>query len=778
MSVQKQRQRKTYSCSNCKERKRKCDRNKPCSSCVRSAIASTCRYKVEDELPANFIISSTPETAPVENPIRIATEVPQLQQTDVPAEEKSDDDELKSFLKEKNPVGLTGTKFNFFKLLQTNVIDVECNIFSWVNLYRSDPGMKLYSKHSKANILFLNSITVDDFKQDASYKGFIQTEMEKVRRRSLGVGCNVFKDNNQDLLATIHRTLPDYEVCGVYIEKFFNELYPCFPFLDEDVFKGRLSKIPFLTSVTDEDDWAVLGILLIIIRMSYLSCLWNMTTATRIGVTPNSDDFQLIRRVSIGPEFIRLAKMCLNQFDPLVSNSMWMLQCSLYLRIYERVSPEAGECSSGRNTQIVHSSLIQQALDLKLHIDPDYLPQVYRTNEKYKNLARKIWHFLVSYDYLDSICYGNYPSTTKVVFNTKLPIHVRGNENIYNTQLEKEIVESFEYLDFTYGPVHDLLVDIQSMKTDHRIEKIVFLLNAIETTTASIYGDNESFFTSSAHFHKGLRFALYLYFKFFLVTLYSYLQLYYEKNGQYEQSFFYLKKVLVVGTYELLPSVIKLICSFRDYFSKEIFMLTPQIVQLTCHRLVITLLSTYIRLEVTTRRVSGLDIEVIDQIKKKILQILHLHHSVIASMSSEIHYSWRIRKSLYFIIHKIFKGQLFDDEGLTELEVKRTVFRFSSQQYGDLNKSLQTCLDTVEKIWQPELLVPFSSIDRIESIYRQSVDLIAYDGSDEDKMWYRVSRGRTESDNGIDGVAEMTLKSVKFDFNIFKGLFFKENVEL
>ncbi|ABN65603.2 zinc finger transcription factor [Scheffersomyces stipitis CBS 6054] len=760
----KTRQRKSYSCINCRDKKRKCDRGKPCSSCVRSGIASTCKY-------------NTP-TLTVLGPASILYD-----NENASSLEPEGEDDIRDFLRLKNPVGIPGGKINFFKLLCNNLIEPDYNVFSWINVYKSDPGMRIYLKNLPSNSkLFVEQVVVDDFHRDDIFKGLLNLELDELYRRSVGPDSeNKIIHNEEELLLAIRSVLPNTVIIATHVEKFFSELYPGFPFLDESAFRKRLMRMGNGPRITDENDWAIIGILLIMVRISYLSSLWNISGSDRLGAVANRADYELVSSATIGPEFIRLARSCLKQYDLQSRNSLWVLQCNIFLQIYERVSPEEGECATGKSSQIIHASLIQHALSLKLHIDPDLLPQLYGKNEKYKNLVRKIWHFLVSYDYFDSISYGNYPSTTKMVFNTRLPTHIEGNENIQDTKLEKEVLGSFEFLDFTYGPVHDLLVDIQSLKTDHKIERIVFLATAIESTIASIIGQVDTFFSveTNPSTDKGIRFALFLYLKFFLLTIFSYLQSYYERTKQYETAFFYFKKVLIIGSYEILPAMFRLVGSFGDHFKKETFMLTPQIIQLSCHRLIITLVSAFIRIEITLKS-NGQELSGLHGVKIKVLQILHLFLVNASALSIYVHYTWRVKKALEFALRKIFDGQLYKLQNLTELEISKAELKISKEQVADLDKALQSALLAIEKAWKPSLPIPFASIDNLDYIYgpKNRAPFEAYDRSEPDRMWYKVSSCMSNgsnskiSRNNIPN--KLQLNNVEYDFNIFKGMTFVE----
>lgn len=95
-------------------------------------------------------------------------------------------------------------------------------------------------------------------------------------------------DEELKLIEKIELVLPNKRITWKLIERFFTHLYPFFAIIDELYFKSLINRLLGPESSDDEKisklkvekrlDFVYLGLLLIVLRLSYLSLFSNITT--------------------------------------------------------------------------------------------------------------------------------------------------------------------------------------------------------------------------------------------------------------------------------------------------------------------------------------------------------------------------------------------------------------------------------------------------------------------------------------------------------------------
>ena len=198
------------------------------------------------------------------------------------------------------------------------------------------------------------------------------------------------------------------------------------PIIDETEFKTEISKIvgPEEYDETDVEltvekrlDFAYLGILLTILRLTYLSLFLNRNGVNEdnLNTTDPSEEAQELKYLLSNPINITVtdvAQECLEQFDFLRKTNFTVLQCTFLLRLYCMFAPEDGDGADVGDSQTYNAMLIQMAYSMGINREPttnishgqwDILTDDLKMN----NVQRKIWFFLVICDLIQGYKFGN-----------------------------------------------------------------------------------------------------------------------------------------------------------------------------------------------------------------------------------------------------------------------------------------------------------------------------------------------------------------------------------
>ena len=230
-----------------------------------------------------------------------------------------------------------------------------------------------------------------------------------------------------DIIKRICDLLPPQGVIAMYVEHFFNHLYPVIPILDEHTFKIHISRL-FGTNILSNSwesiditmstkiqtlnlnrgsDCCNIGILLIILRLTWLSLPSNSCTVdlgaqntfplssqfNKATVNQAKDD-AILSQYEPSVEAIELVRKYLIKFDELssVSNSnvnLTTVQFAIFFKLFLMCCPgdnseafaSPTNCSGGmgqdnESHQVLLSSIIQMSFSCGLHRDPDNFPQL------------------------------------------------------------------------------------------------------------------------------------------------------------------------------------------------------------------------------------------------------------------------------------------------------------------------------------------------------------------------------------------------------------------
>ncbi|KAI5969804.1 hypothetical protein CANMA_001178 [Candida margitis] len=404
------------------------------------------------------------------------------------------------------------------------------------------------------------------------------------------------RDHELTLIEQIQSVMPTRRVIWLHVSRFMYLLYPFFPYLIEDEFRRLIEKIIGKESYDDikpavkiahRGDFAQIGILCVILRLSYLSLFHNrgfhnekILAKTDLSPSEAEKKYLLLNQIEIGAA--EVAQACFRHLERLGRVSIPMLQCGVFLRIYKIYAPEEGDGLEGGNGQIQNSILVSMSYMLGLNREPDKTPDF--KDDKMKNLYRKIWYFTVSTEYNSAILYGTPVSIRRESYDTKKPFFTWQNSNSRNKETDQTTIFAFMST-IIGGPIQHVLSMYSNVNGNMKVEELTTHLNFIEQGARKLLGKLDDYLysleesDSRYHTNKISKAASLLKLYSFLMLNYCFLFNFYEKSNN-TLSYYYLKKMLTLAMGEIIVSGFALITKSQEIFGEgaDLF-INPIIIQ-------------------------------------------------------------------------------------------------------------------------------------------------------------------------------------------------------
>lgn len=622
----------------------------------------------------------------------------------------TEDPENFSFMLGVNPCVSESQYFSFHKsylpfISMGSSAPRHYNPLSWVSLIKADSSLsQMFSfKHSqKHHTCYHNKVPNgpservfnDKFKkfldEDSAYNESIETPSQQdeskqklfllLNQRAKSVGLTIYEGNldaEHNLLKKVLMLLPSRKVIWLLIDRFFERVYPFFPFLDQMDFESIVTKILGSSSREDVEvkflhidkkiEVVYLGMILLVLRFAYLTLFTNKDSVNEANLYSNdpSPEAQELRYLLDNPidiDVFGLAQRCATHFGYQRYLNIPILQLSLFLRLYNTYAPENGEGADDTNTHGYTAKIVDMAINLGLHREPDNFRSKIRS-EKMNHLCRKIWWYLVTVDMNSGLSNGCHLLINKSQFDTRVPFHVPGAENCKDAKLEKAICVNYLRFEQQYDKLYNVVSMISDVRTPLLMKDFCERLSSLEKTVVEHLGtltaetfelnfrqnreeELENACTLKIGFHA----------VFFLISINLHFFNHYEKMGEMDLAYYYLKKLLNVSVRRMLP--------FYDFYieeSSEIFKrtcdlaITPSFLTLV-HKCTITLHCVMVR-----SRFSVLQYENLSTHQRDLLQnpeyakrynllvqncelgeaCLKLFIKNVSCLTSRYYYSWR-----------------------------------------------------------------------------------------------------------------------------------------
>ncbi|KAL7662723.1 Zn(2)-C6 fungal-type domain-containing protein [[Candida] zeylanoides] len=509
------------------------------------------------------------------------------------------------------------------------------------------------------------------------------------RARALGLSFYAGEIGSQLALADkIQLILPNQSVIWLLIDRFFTHVYPFFPVIDEVAFKAAATVIigaegydnsrQCRVTVEKKLDFAHLGLLLLMLRFSYLSLLTAVDSVNErnLNTTDPSPAAQRLRFLLNNPinlEVVELSQACLNQFNLLRHGSMAIMQLALFTRLYHIYAPEDGDGIDGGDSQVFTATLVQMALSLGLNREPDHFADVCN-DERVNNIGRKIWYMLVTLDLNNALAVGTPLNIRSTMFDTKLPFYKEGNANVVDRHLEIKVLEStFPRMDRVFDHGVEILDMVLDVKGAASMAELAQKLSHLECYFQTEFGKLRPYFAEPSAspqddepgFVKTIRMKVYFNVNFFLVTVFFHFFCHYERKHNHEYAFFYLKKILRMCVGDLMPYFAALLQNNPRVFRDSTDLIVTPGFEIILHKSLIVCHAVLIRIRIplfTLLRRNEMDAEdhfsrltKMDQLLQRCSKVLI---EVFARLSKRYYYAWRVLKANNFVFDMV-KGKEF-----------------------------------------------------------------------------------------------------------------------
>lgn len=647
----RKRNRAILSCQTCRQKKTRCNREMPCSQCVKNNVGHLCSYNYQKDGSSNGneLDNGNLNYHGVNEEIMILRKKVQELEAREASYKDSKSKETNIILQGSrselligiNPVcpskdvidinetltkvGKSKASFyfpkplrqdpglNVFWMLNSNPLVKRCNFTTLLSMTTLDPSTNY---NNTVRILEkLQNQYGDQFIQHPFQGSIYNSKTIRIAitkyGKPLGHTINELYDDNESLLLSLQRLLPGKMILDQLIDRFFKKLYPFFPIVDEKIISAEFVKIfqfgsnGFLENikVKQQSDLANLIIILVILRLSYQSIFKNdiIKNKEMLDSTGTVESILLSNPISL--DIIDVVDRYLKEFNCVRRQSFEVLQAFLMRRVYKKVGAEEGDGPQSWDAQAFNGLIINMAIANGLNRDPDY----YYDNtlsEQDKLLRRKVWYFLVNLDIVSSLSFSYSLCISKDDYDTKLPTLKTEASNIDDYELEKKVIQSFSVKSTILEPLSDLCQEIGEFESRKKVNQMLIQVNDLENLilkNLGTVGDYTSSKKGKQDFLKITKFQLNLYCKLYLLSVYQFLTLYYEKLGNKNLLFYFLKKFSIIYLIELNSINTELLFKCDEYFDDTFTIIVSPLLVLLKHTILYGAISFTIRLYSTLR---------------------------------------------------------------------------------------------------------------------------------------------------------------------------------
>lgn len=612
----RKRKRIALSCDNCRKKKTKCDRKLPCGYCIKLSIPHTCVYSspnhVNNSNSARGDLAIQQELLDLklkirelENAVaRPSPETPNERLKHIPTYSLSNEaiyieseysvmENNQDLMLGINPIGSEDEIISFYFDEGEGKEKVPALTLPFFSLLKRDPGVHLFwSYFTRPEVginfrdVFFNRIGNDNKKWGYIHEKALEILGDNyIKRISDGFSIDIVKqslsnwgrdygvifhpvDISQmtmaDKLISIFNTMAPIQS---YVSVFFKKLYPYFPIIDEKLFRQEVARVlcinveltekVYIVNFEKDLDMAIVAILLFMCKLSHLSLFHNNSKLNQkvMNSTENSPWIEQMKSLMVYPvpiDAMKVAGECLNKFNLVTKQSLWVLQAFIFSRIYDLYSPEVGDLLADGDSQVFNGVLVQVAFSLGLNRDPDYLPEP--MSDEQKHLRRKIWYFLVNLDIMDTIRLGTTISVDASDYDAKLPYYTATEPDGVSGIVEENISKSYIMLRPLLLNLLKLARLVVNVKSKIRLSAVIEAVKDLEAVLARMFGRFRDFLkidASNCDSFVILSMTHYIRAKLFLVVVYFRLYIYYMNTRNSDLEFFYYKKAYNTLFYEL-----------------------------------------------------------------------------------------------------------------------------------------------------------------------------------------------------------------------------------
>ncbi|RCK57693.1 Multidrug resistance regulator 1 [Candida viswanathii] len=526
------------------------------------------------------------------------------------------------------------------------------------------------------------------------------------------------------LIKKIKQIIPRKKVFWTLMDRFFTDVYPYFPFVDEEMFKKELLRIAGPRSYDDVPfdnvkiekklDLANIAICFILLRLTYLSFFNNRNCINEYIMNAGEDSVaKFIMLNPINLSAIEVAESCIQCFQFTRKSNLTVFQAMLYMRIYRNHAPEESDGIDGGDSQVGTALLVQMAFSLGINREPDKFDVC--NDERINHLGRKMWNFLMRSDLTQCYTLGNPTSIDARHYDAKPPFVHDTNASIEDREMETAVVDTFVYLNSELDSMRKMLDYVLDINNYAKVNDITRDLHEFEVILHDFFNvignpdackvrtDRE---TVIQYYHV-VKLRIFLSMKTALTSLYYHVYLHYEKNFNSELSFFYLSKMYYIIREDLIPAIGHTLLG--RYSSRALF-LNPNM-QLALHKINQINLSCLIRVsylarmfeinpdharKMETDKQYAEHFEKLNSLLRNIRKTGDLVRIIMERLGTRYYYSWRIAKAHRGLFEVLSEPENYDKYlgGIKKIKA----FQFTPTQLNELDQLIRMLGKCAEKL--------------------------------------------------------------------------------
>lgn len=622
-SNRRKRNRLTVVCQRCRSKKAKCDKKLPCEACIRAKCPESCVYEPHAPTNSSLwepltVAQVEACTRRLENDSDLFT----LGAFDPPSSLSSSSNatsftlvilEHSEYLVGINPVILSEHMVNLHMDLSTPMSHI--NTFAeihdkvpgfymfrdfsrsqrssyFLELSQQEPGINLFwKKRTKCTSIIetlhcIEPISVREELVAATKARFGKNYIPSIQEaQSLRLDINQMKQHfssygqyyglsydsvplDNRLLETLKKILPGkYSLLG-YVSRFFDVIYPVYPVLDESWVSFQIyrlfrfsnkGEVDFI-SITSHQDELIIGIILLMLRMAYVSFFNNVVSeneAALHSVRPPFPGSKPLKDCQISLSAVSIASSFIERGSKGQKVLLLTLQANLMQCILKMCSSESEVGFSAMRTCFNHAQLIQMAYTLSMERDPSYVTGVSKPSERACNLKRKLWYVLLRLDFTMSYLFNSPRIVGPDLYNTMLPQFSPLSSNIEDLHLEKEVCDLMSEIHHLMNSGASLLKRTQNVMTIFKACDCLQELTEFEQRVRRAFGTPSDYFQGQKQFKYAcitlltLNLQIQMVLKLFISQIHYFFYLYFKSRDDSELEFFFFRKVLSVMFLEM-----------------------------------------------------------------------------------------------------------------------------------------------------------------------------------------------------------------------------------
>ncbi|CCF57489.1 hypothetical protein KAFR_0C04980 [Kazachstania africana CBS 2517] len=245
---------------------------------------------------------------------------------------------------------------------------------------------------------------------------------------------NEYSEILQEFIAEYEKILPPKFVMKSYKSHFYENIYPCLPFLNKEIFEESINS----TLIGDLDDpnklrinlgvaslrnkMENLSILLIILKISHMSLQFLQNESNSLSSRYFDDTMLTLYPIKV--DAIMLAQRFLASENWCACPNENIITCLLYIWAFFVFSPEEAEFFLENPTDVISNLTVMLATTIGLHRDPLEYPQLVMSKDiRVLNHRRLLWLSVISMSSFESTIKGRRLSTSENLFESFINFH-------------------------------------------------------------------------------------------------------------------------------------------------------------------------------------------------------------------------------------------------------------------------------------------------------------------------------------------------------------------